>query len=208
MFWLEQTIRNRRNLLKKGQQRYKKNYRALLRRHTKRLLCRDYVYHRRECKDSKESCHKLAPVADGHYLIKSVQNTTVVIEIRDESFQRVSASPVTLAPAPITGQELREVIRPMTEDELGTDFSTQMDLSFDYLLRREESGEDILRRSKLIRHRNKNVSSHSEINPGLDDLGLPLARAEQEKRICGHACETNHCSPSQRRPRSQNLYDG
>lgn len=81
----------------------------------------------------------------------------VVIEMPDKSVRRVSKSRVMLTHPPITGQELREVTRPMTDEELRTDFPTQTDVNMNDLPRREETDNESLRRSKRLRQRSKNV---------------------------------------------------
>lgn len=85
------------------------------------------MFLRRERKDPNETQHKLAPVADGPYLVKSVQNPTVVFEMPDRSVERVPRSRFTLVPPPATNQQLQDVTRPMTDEEIGVGYPTTED---------------------------------------------------------------------------------
>ena len=79
-----------------------------------------------ERKDDKETRHKLAPIADRPYLVKDVNQDakTVVILYDDQTVENVSRSRVVLAPRRLTPTEQVEETRPMTINEIISDYPT------------------------------------------------------------------------------------
>lgn len=63
----------------------------------------------------------------------------------------------------------------MTDEELGTDFPTQIDVTLDDLPRRDESDEEHLRRSERFHQREKNQNYNGGVDNDLADQGFPLA---------------------------------
>lgn len=92
----------------------------------------------------------------------------------------VSTSLVTLAPPPITGQNLRKITMSMKNDEVGTKFSTQTDASLDDLPWWEESDEEPLLRSERLCQREKNVDYHNGFDLGPGDHNSALSGSSSE----------------------------
>ena len=84
------------------------------------------MFLRVERKDDKETRHKLAPIADGPYLVKDVNQDgkTVVIVYDDQTVENVSRSRVVLAPRRLTPTEQVDETRPMTINEIISDYPT------------------------------------------------------------------------------------
>lgn len=57
----------------------------------------------------------------------------VTIEMPYQTVERVSRSRVTLATPPITKNELQEVIMPMSDEELRTNYVTKTNVNMNYL---------------------------------------------------------------------------
>lgn len=78
--------------------------------------------------------------------------------MHDQSVERVSRSCVTLEPRPITTEEIQEITRPVTDEELGSD-KTKVDVKVNDLPRRiDDDKEDVElgRSSGLSERNNKN----------------------------------------------------
>ena len=124
--WLEKALTETRDPLSKAQERYKRNYDRRLRRDLENIKAGDFVFLRVERKDDKETRHKLAPIADGPYLVKDVNQDakTVVIVYDDQTVENVSRSRVVLAPRRLTPTEQVDETRPMTINEIISDYPT------------------------------------------------------------------------------------
>ena len=139
---MEKTLRETGDRLRKTQERYKKNYDQRLRKQSEIIKEDDFVYLRVERRDENETRHKLAAVAEGPYKVLEATRRTVVIERPDHSVEKVSRDRVTLAPRPRTVDEVRETIRPMTDQELEhNDYPVGEDTNR-YDLSRELTNED------------------------------------------------------------------
>lgn len=75
-------------------------------------------------------------------MAKTVQNMKFLIGMHRSFDERISPSQATLTRPPTTGEELRKVKRPMTEDELGTDFLNLQNVNIKALPRHDESGKN------------------------------------------------------------------
>ena len=122
--WLEKTLSEASAKLRSSQDRYKRNYHKRLRKDREVINPGLYVFLRTEKKDNKDSRHKLAPLAEGPYLVKEVDvdSKTVVIEYGDHTVERVSRSRVVLAPKRLTPAQLQNVIRPSVMKETLLDY--------------------------------------------------------------------------------------
>ncbi len=116
--WLSKTLAEAKGKLAQAQARYKRNYDKRLRRHRERIQKDDTVFLRVERRDESLSRHKLAAVAEGPFVVDSVKGNTVVILRSDGSVERVSRDRVTLAPTQISASAAREIVRPLTDEEL------------------------------------------------------------------------------------------
>jgi len=110
--WLQETMHRTRTRLLKSQERYKRNYDSRLRKQVEVVKQGDYVFLRVERKNPKDHRHKLAPIAEGPFLVTKTDKNTVVIERSDRSVEKVSRSRVVLAPKPKTKEEVKEILRP------------------------------------------------------------------------------------------------
>lgn len=95
-----------------------------MRRDTKDIDPEHYVFLRSEKKNDIGHRRKLAPLAKGPYLEKSVNtdSRTLVIVGNNEKMEKVSLSCVLLEPDKLTANELREDTRPMTINEIIRDY--------------------------------------------------------------------------------------
>lgn len=64
----------------------------------------------------------------------------------------------------------------MTDKDLLTDFPTQKDASVNDLRRREETHNELLRRSECFSERSKNVNNHKNVDLVLEVRGVALTR--------------------------------
>ena len=71
----------------------------------------DYVFLRVEQKNQKDYRHKLAPIAEGPFLVIKTDKNTVVIERSHRSVEKVSRSRVVLATKPKTKEEVDQNLR-------------------------------------------------------------------------------------------------
>ena len=120
--WLVKAITDTTDKLKSAQERYKRAFDKRLRKQREEIKQGDKVFLRVERKNDKDTRHKLAPIAEGPYKVKSVNNDakTVVIEYNDRTVENVSRSRVVLAPEPQSMQELQEKTSPMTIHDIVT----------------------------------------------------------------------------------------
>ncbi len=116
--WLQKALTETRERLRKAQERYKKNYDERLRRQSETIKPEDFIYLRVERRDENETRHKLAAVAEGPFKVISSTRHTVVIERPDQTVERVSRDRVTLAPRPQKPEEIQQIVRPMTDQEI------------------------------------------------------------------------------------------
>ena len=72
-----------RTRLLKSQDRSERNYDAIIRKKAEGVNQADYVFLRVEGKKPKDHRHKLAPIAEGAYLVTKTYKNTFVIEQSD-----------------------------------------------------------------------------------------------------------------------------
>lgn len=77
-----------------------------------------------------------------------------------------------MEPPHVNDDELREVIRQMTYEELGTDYQTRSDVNFNDLSHDEANFEEPLRIWKRMRHgRDRELNEHNGLDFGLENGG-------------------------------------
>lgn len=91
----------------------------------------------------------------------------------ERSFESASRSRATLAPLPITGEELRKGKRAMTDEKLGTDSPTLQDLDVSSFPRHGEPEEELIYGSERLRQKENNMNYHISIALGLNQHDLP-----------------------------------
>ena len=155
--WLEKALSGAKNRLMKAQQRYKRNYDARLRKQNETIKKNDHVYLRVERRDENEHRHKLAAVAEGPFKVMETHDKTVVIERNDKTIERVSRDRVALAPTPKTLEELQNVVRPMTDEELTPDAYPTSEKSNLCDLSKNQSPTDTTVQQRITRSRSKEL---------------------------------------------------
>ena len=101
-----------RTRLLKSQERYKRNYDDRIRNQAALVNQGDYDFFWVERKSRKDHRHKLAPIAEGPYLVTKTDKNTVFIERSYRSVEKASRSRVVLAPKPKTKEEVYQTLRP------------------------------------------------------------------------------------------------
>ena len=110
--WLQETMNRTRTRLIKSQERYKRNYDSRLRKQVEVVKQGDYVFLQVERKNPKYHRHKLAPIAEGPFLVTKTDKNTVVIERSDRSVEKDSRSRKVLAPKLKRKEEVDKILRP------------------------------------------------------------------------------------------------
>jgi len=131
--WLQKAIAETKDKLIAAQQRYKRNYDKKLRRNSETIEADDFVFLRVERRDPNETRHKLAPIADGPYKVKSVNNDnkTLVIYYDDGNVETVSRSRVVKAPRSTSDPKID--VQPSTLDVTIADYPKSEEMNAQHL---------------------------------------------------------------------------
>ena len=85
-----------------------------MRKNDETIKLGDYVFHRKEKKEDKDSRHKLAPIGEKLYLVTQTdeKSKTVLIEYADKTVEKFSRPQVVRTPRWQTPAELQVVLKP------------------------------------------------------------------------------------------------
>lgn len=122
--WLETTLGEAGKRVESVQNCYKRDYDKRRCRDTEEIFPKHYFFLRSEEKDDKDHLHKIAPIAEGPFIVKSVDTyaKTLFIVRNDKIVENVSRLRVILGPDEPTADGLRENTPPMTLNEIIGDY--------------------------------------------------------------------------------------